>query len=65
MSRPFKVKLTKRQVIKTPRGYVVFETSISKLGLKQVKAVSKAYGHSTSALAAMGRLYKKELEEIK
>lgn len=54
-------KLTPRKLQKIENLYYVIEASHDSEGAVQWEVISKGYAHSTSAFAALGRLYQKEL----
>ncbi len=52
-----------RKVHRTLEGdYIVLEKVSQRNGGKLWQSASKRYGHSTSAFAALGRLYQKDVE---
>jgi hypothetical protein len=51
------ITLQRRKVIKIREGYVVIAFDS---GSPMIEVVSKAYAHSTSAFAALGRLVQKD-----
>ncbi|RYF29588.1 MAG: hypothetical protein EOO17_00800 [Chloroflexi bacterium] len=54
--------LTPMRLHKTDEGYIVIGAQLNDEEVEWVQ-LTKAYAHSTSAFAALGRLYQKELLE--